>query len=221
MKNMKKISGYSLVLLALLLAATSCEDVLDQKAVDAFNEESVFEDINLTRAYLGRCYDFIGVDNNLVLGLREDPLTTSTDETLNIHRPGGYPFLKGRMSPDELGHFGNWRFNWISWSLYSNIKNVNVLLANIDDVPAETSTDEALIQRMKGEAHWIRAFDYANLMRSYGGVVLVEEPFELGEDFLSVNRSTLDETLAFIIRDCDAAIQLLPDQRRNGTGKGY
>ncbi len=210
MKNMKKIIGYSMVMLVLLLAATSCEDVLDQRAVDSFNEESVFEDINLARAYLGRCYDFIGVDNNLVLGLREDPLTTSTDETLNIHRPGSYPFLKGRMSPDELGHFGAWQFNWISWSLYSNIKNVNVFLANIDKVPAETSNDEALIQRMKGEAHWIRAFDYANLMRSYGGVVLVEQPFELGQDFLSVNRSSIDETLAFIIKDLDAAIQLLP-----------
>lgn len=210
MKNMKKIIGYSMVVLTLLFTATSCEDVLEQSAVDAFNEETVFQDINLAKAYLGRCYDFIGVDNNLVLGLREDPLTTSTDETLNIHRPGSYPFLKGRMSPDEMGHFGAWQFNWISWSLYSNIKNVNVFLANIDNVPIETSNDEELINRMKGEAHWIRAFDYANLMRSYGGVVLIEEPFELGEDFLSTNRSSIDETLEFIIRDCDAAIALLP-----------
>lgn len=209
---MKKIIGYSLMMLALLLETPSCEDVLDQKAVDSFNEESVFEDINLAKAYLGRCYDFIGADNNLVLGLREDILAAATDEVLCIHRPAGYTNIKGTMSPDYLGHFGDWRFNWISWSLYGNIKNVNTFLANIDNVPIETSTDEELKERMKGEAYFIRAFDYANLMRSYGGVVLVKEPFQLGQDFLSIERSSIDETLAFILEDCDQAIALLPEK---------
>ncbi|MCY1719482.1 RagB/SusD family nutrient uptake outer membrane protein [Prolixibacteraceae bacterium Z1-6] len=207
---MKKILGYSIMMLALVFATTSCDDVLDQKAVDAFNEESVFEDLNLTKAYLGRCYDFIGVDNNMLLGLREDLLVGATDEALCIHRPGGYPFVKGNMSPDELGHFGNWRFNWITWNLYGNIKNVNVFLANIDNVPTETANDEVLVQQMKAEASFIRAFDYVNLMRSYGGVVLVDAPFELDQDFLSVTRSSLDATLDFILTDLDIAIAGLP-----------
>ena len=207
---MKKILGYSMMVLGLLFATTSCDNVLDKKAVDAFNEESVFTDLNLTKAYLGRCYDFIGVDDNQVLGLREDLLVGATDEALCIHRPGSYPFVKGTMSPDELGHFGSWRFNWISWSLYSNIKNVNVFLANIDNVPTVTGQDEALVQRMKAEAYFIRAFDYHNLMRSYGGVVLIDQPFELGDDFSTVTRASLDATLDFIIADCDKAIAGLP-----------
>lgn len=207
---MKKILAYSMIVIALALASTSCDDVLDQSAVDSFNEESVFEDINLTKAYLGRCYDFIGADDNLVLGLREDLLSGATDEVLCIHRPGAYPFVKGNMSPDELGHFGDWRFNWVTWALYGNIKNVNVLLANIDKVPTENSGEEELISRMKGEAYFIRAFDYANLMRSYGGVVIVKEPFALDADFLSVERSSIDATLQFILEDCDNAISLLP-----------
>ena len=76
MKNIKNILG-SILVLTLLIATTSCDDILDQKAVDAFNEESVFEDLNLTKAYLGRCYDFIGVDNNLLLGLRRRPSVRS------------------------------------------------------------------------------------------------------------------------------------------------
>ena len=207
---MKKIIGYSLMMLALIFATTSCDNILDQKAVDAFNEQSVFEDLNLTKAYLGRCYDYIGVDDNMLLGLREDLLVGATDEALCIHRPGGYTFIKGTMSPDDLGHFGDWRFNWISWSLYSNIKNVNVFLANVDKVPTVTDQDAALLQRMKAEAYWIRAFNYTNLMRSYGGVVLVDKPFELGEDFLTIKRSSLDATLDFILADCDKAIAGLP-----------
>lgn len=208
---MKKIVGYSLMLLAFLFATTSCDDVLDQKAVDAFNEESVFEDLSLAKAYLGRCYDYIGADGNQLLGLREDILAGSTDEVLCIHRPGNYQFVKGRLSPDDLGHFGSWRFSWTNWRLYGNIKNVNVFLAQIDEVPVVTTNDETLRDRMKAEAYFIRAFDYANLMRSYGGAVLIETPFELGQDFLTVKRSSIDETLDFILADCDKAIAGLPE----------
>ena len=203
----------------MLLFASSCEDVLDKQSVDSFTEQSVFEDLNLTEAYLGRCYDYIGSDNNQVLGLREDILAAGTDEVLCIHRPSGYTNIKGTMSPDQLGHFGNWRFNWITWSLYQNIKNVNIFLANVDNVPAETSNDETLLARMKGEAHFLRAFNYANLLRSYGGVVLVEEPFELGEDFLTVERSTIDQTLAFVLADCDKAIAALPEKETMEQGR--
>ena len=123
------------------------------------------------------------------------------------------------MSPDELGHLDNWRFNWISWKLYSNIKNVNILLANIDNVPTATTDDEENLAIYKAEAYFIRAFDYVNLMRSYGGLVLVDQPFELGEDFLSINRSSLDATLDFIIADLDKAIAGLPTKDEMEQGR--
>jgi hypothetical protein len=208
---MKKILGYIMMFLVLIVVSTSCDDVLDQKAVDSFNEASVFEDINLTKAYLGNCYDKMGGDGGQVLGMREDLLACATDEVLDIHRPSGIKFVKGTMSPDELGHFGNWRFSWINWErMYSNIKNVNVFMANIDNVPIETSNDEAKISIMKGEGFFLRALAYSNIMRSYGGVVLVDQPFELDDDFLNTQRSTLEETVNFILSDLDQAISLLP-----------
>lgn len=216
MKNMKKILGYSIMMLVLLFASTSCDDILDQKAVDAFNEESVFQDINLTKAYLGKCYDFIGGNGpwagaGVTLGMREDLLSSGTDEALCIHRPNGFKFIKGTLSPDEMGHYGNSRFDWIRWEpMYQNIKNVNVLLANIDGVPAETQEDKDELASIKAQAYFIRAFNYTNLMRSYGGVILVSEPYELDSDFLSDNRSSLQETIDFIISDVDKAIAALP-----------
>ena len=216
---MKNINKYSIIIVALLFITISCHDVLDQKAVDAFNEESIFEDINLAKAYLGRCYDYIGADENLVLGLREDILAAATDEVLCIHRPAAHTFVKGTLSPDYMGHFGDWQFNWISWSLYKNIQNVNVFLAKIDEVPTETTSDEALLSRMKGEAYFIRAFDYVNLMRSYGGLILIDEPFELGQDFLTIQRSSIDKTLDFIVQDCDRAIELLPEKNDIEQGR--
>src|SRR5690625_109240 len=207
---MKNIIINTLLFLG-LLGMYACEDILEQQAVDSFNEEIVFQDINLVKAYLGRCYDFIGGDDNQGLGMREDLLSSATDETLCIHRPGGYTFVQGNMSPDELGHFGDWRFSFLAWDPnYGNIKNVNILLANIDEVTTETVNDEVLLERMKGEAYFIRAFNYTNLLRSYGGVILVDEPFELGQEFSEIRRSGIDETLDFILADIEKAIELLP-----------
>jgi hypothetical protein len=50
----------------------------------------------------------------------------------------------------------------------------------------------------------------ANLWLIHGGLILADEPFELGDDYLSVTRSTLEETLNFILSDIDDALALLP-----------
>lgn len=193
------------------LIISSCTDVLDQSPVDSFNEESLFQDVNLVEAFLYQCYDVIGGDREEVLGMREDLLSSSTDELLNIHRAGQTTFTKGDLSPDYLGHFGNWRYGWLLWiENYLNIKNVNTLLGGIDDVPVTTDAEVARIEQIKAEAHFIRAFNYTNLLRSYGGVVLIDKKFNLDDDFTTQERSTLQETLDFILSDLDKAIAGLP-----------
>ncbi|WP_158868149.1 RagB/SusD family nutrient uptake outer membrane protein [Maribellus comscasis] len=215
---MRRVIIYPIISLALLFAI-SCENVLEQDPVDSISEEAIFTDMNLLEAYLQRCYDYIGGDENYLLGMREDLLASATDECLCIHRPSGYTFVKGTLTPDEMGHFGNWRFNWIQWDyMYSNIKNVNVLLANIDDVPIETSSDEELIAQYKAEGYFIRAFVYTNLLRSYGGLALISDPFELDDDFLSVERSSIEATMDFILEDIENAIAGLPE--KDGIDQG-
>ena len=53
---MKKAILCSIVTFLVMFLATSCdrEDILEQEAVDSFNEESVFNDLNLVKALLGR-----------------------------------------------------------------------------------------------------------------------------------------------------------------------
>jgi len=217
---MKKITEYIFVAVVLLFATASCKDILEQKSVDAFTEQSVWEDINLSKAYLGNCYDKIGGDGGQLLGMREDLLASSTDECICIHRPGEYTFVKGTLSPDELGNLGSWKFSFLGWQyLYSNIKNVNVFLANIDKVPTKTTADEALIARMKGEAYFIRAYDYTQLLLGHGGVVLVSDAFELGQDYLTSKRATLKETRDFILADIEKAITALPKNKEIEQGR--
>ena len=209
---MKKVFSYILTIAMFLMMATSCTDVLDQKPVDSFNQEAVFTDIGLTRAFLGRCYDRMYGHSNSNSRCVEDLLDSGTDQTLCIHRPTNYGHLKNTLSPDMLGYFNNTGYNGsMNWNaIYSNIQNVNLLLANIDNVPVTTAPDEALKERIKGEAYFIRGMMYGNLWMSYGGLVLSDKPFVLGEEFLTITRSSLEETLNFIIADLDQAIAILP-----------
>jgi hypothetical protein len=208
---MKKLLSYIITAAVLLLVVTSCKDVLDQSPVSSFNEQVVFSDINVTKAYLGKCYDRMGgATDNGVLGEREDLLSSGTDQTLCIHRPANYGHLKGTLSPDQLGYFSNTGYaGFLRWNyIYQNIQNINTILANIDDVPA--GTQEALKTQIKGEAYFIRAYEYMMLLMNYGGAVISTEPYKLDGDFLSETRASLQETLDQVLSDADAAIANLP-----------
>jgi len=221
---MKKLISYIIPVALLMFTANSCTDVLDQDPVSSFNEQVVFSDINVTKAYLGKCYDRLGgiqnatnmnSDNNGILGMREDLLSSGTDQTLCIHRPANYGHLKGTLSPDQLGYFANTSYaGFLRWPhLYSNIQNINTILANIDEVP---TTDEALRTRLKGEAYFLRAYEYAILLMNYGGAVISTEPFQLGQDVSGITRSTLQETLDQVLADIDAAIANLDASMEQG-----
>ncbi len=199
---MKKISNYIIAFAVLLYTATSCTDVLDQQAVNTFNQDVVFSDINVVKSYLGKCYDRMGGNTNTgILGMREDLLSDATDQTLCIHRPANYGNLKGTLSPDNLGFFGNTGYaGFMMWdNIYANLQNVNTVIANIDAVTVTTAPDEALKVRLKGEAYFIRAYEYATLLMNYGGVVLMDEPNTLTQDFQTMTRSTIAETKDFIL----------------------
>ncbi|HEX7756918.1 MAG TPA: RagB/SusD family nutrient uptake outer membrane protein [Niabella sp.] len=222
---MKRTKRFLALLIPVALVITSCQKVLDQKAVDSFNEESVFQDLNLVQAYLGNCYDMMDgstgtTPTDPALSLNKDLLASATDEMLNMQRPNNAVNLKGTMSPDNLGNYGNSEWQFLRWGpLYTNVKNVNVMLANIDKVPVTTDADKAKLERMRGEAYFIRAYVYTYLMRVFGGLILIDKPFELNDDFLSYKRSSLDETVAFILADLDKAIELLPEKKDIDQGR--
>ncbi len=209
---MKKLFYNILTIAVVMFITPSCEDVLDQQAVDTYNEQAVFSDINLVNAYLGKCYDRMGGNTDAgILGAREDLLASGTDQTLCIHRPSNYVMLKGTMSPDQLGFFNNIGYGgYLRWNdLYANIQNVNKILDQIDNVPLKEG-QEAMKNRIKGEAYFIRAYDYSSLLMVYGGAILQDKAFVLGEDFLTIKRSSIKETLDFILKDIDSAIATLP-----------
>src|SRR4030042_1971754 len=194
---MKKVFYYISASGVLLFLGTSCTDVLEQQPVSSFSESVVFADINVVKSYLGKCYDRLGGNTgNGILGMREDLLSSATDQTLCIHRPSNYVNLKGTQSPDQLGWFANTGYGgFLRYTdLYADIQNVNVVISNIDDVPTPTAPEELLKTRLKGEAYFIRAFLYANLLMGHGGAVFSSDPWTLDQDFLTITRSSIRDT---------------------------
>lgn len=216
---MKKVLSYIIPAALLIFTVNSCKDVLDQDPVSSFNEQVVFSDINVAKAYVGKCYDRLGGNTNTgILGAREDLLSSGTDQTLCIHRPANYGHLKGTLSADQLGYFSNTGYaGHIYWNnIYANIQNINTVLASIDKVPTATQADKDLQKRLKGEAYFLRAFEYGMLLMNYGGAVITTEPFQLGGDFQSQTRSTMQQTLDQVLADVDAAIANLPASMEQG-----
>ena len=92
-------------------------------------------------------------------------------------------------------------------NMYRGIRNVNLMLANMDRVPWNSAYNP---QYIKGEQLFLRGFFYFELMKRYGGVVLLDKGQTIEASGQDLPRASYDETLAFIIKDLDQAITLLP-----------
>lgn len=95
------------------------------------------------------------------------------------------------------------------WSaLYEGVARANLLIQNIDK--AEMS--EELKTRYAGEAKFMRALYYSQLLDFWGGVPIYDETVVVSENFSQMlsPRSSASEVREFILNDLDAAIASLP-----------
>ncbi len=122
---------------------------------------------------------------------------------LQLERGGGYAapaatFANFQWGPSNLFFRNNWR------ELYEAIRNANSLLDNIDNV---TALPPEKISSLKGEALFLRAFNYYVLHDLFGGVPLITSAVE--QD-LEIPRASAEATVAFIESDLLAATESLP-----------
>ena len=89
--------------------------------------------------------------------------------------------------------------------MYLAIRQANIAL---EQLPLATFDDDELKERLTGEVHFLRAYYYHQLLRYYGGVPLVDRPYDLNEDY-SVERSSYEAVTNFILADLEEATRLL------------
>lgn len=95
---------------------------------------------------------------------------------------------------------------------YQGISRVNIALLYL---PKLDKADAALKTRLVGEAKFLRALMYFNLVRCYGGVPIVDHvpvPSSAADTDMTLTKKTKEEVYAFIQTDLLAAIDALPEK---------
>jgi len=205
---MKRKIKYSQVLILIIVLVASCKrDFLSTKPLDSLSSETVWQDGPLAEAFVTNLYNGLGTG-----GFEEQMLASLSDEAVFTHTGRGITTINdGSLSPSNTG----WSSGTYEWgSMYTRIRPCNLALQNLETA---TFDDDDLKERLKGEAHFMRAYLYQQLVRYYGAVPIITKVYSLNEDY-SAPRNTYEECINFIISDCDTAIDYL-DGRSMDKGR--
>lgn len=196
MKKLFLIIGFVVGLAILII---SCKkDFLNTTPKDSISSETTWSDGPLSEAYMFNVYSFLGYG-----GFEEQALAAYTDEAMFTHAGRNInTFTEG----SETAKSPAWISDTYSWArMYKAIRNANVA---INRLPTSTFDDDVLRERLLGEAYFLRAYYYHQLVRYFGGVPIIENPYGLNEDY-TIARNTFEECINFIVGDLDKAAQML------------
>ncbi len=172
--------------LALTAVCTfSCSRVLEKRDLSAIQEKDVWQDMQLMTAFVNNIYTDIPAWNSGVAGWSDE-------------HPSRPAFLTGTMSPDN---------NPLWYWPYTSIRKMNTFLLNTTN---NTFLPLDLGARLTGEVKFLRAFQYFEMVKRFGGVPIITKPQSLDED-VYVPRNKTSECIAFILKDLDDAIAALPN----------
>ncbi|XCF05906.1 RagB/SusD family nutrient uptake outer membrane protein [Tamlana crocina] len=202
---MKNKFLYILVSAALILG---CDKALDITPDGRLTLDDVFQDENHTEAYLNTVYSSIPSYSyyyhffTFLAGVTDECQDADVGNT-----PGNIAniWITGSMTPSfnplENGPAGHGKNHYNTF--WTGIRNANVFLANIETANISAEKDR---ERYKAEAQLLRAFYYLELIKQYGPMPIVDEPFSPAFDYTSLTRPTFQECIDFIVNDCDEAI---------------
>ncbi|SKC87420.1 Starch-binding associating with outer membrane [Ohtaekwangia koreensis] len=205
MKNMNKLKILALGTVVAMFAVTGCnDDFVSTKPLNEVPSEDVWKDPGLSQAFVTDIYN--GLGNG---GFDEQMLASLTDEAMFTHPGRGINTItESRSNPADIG----WVNNTLNWtSMYQRIRACNLAIENLE-TPQFENTGQIQASVLQGEAYFMRAYFYHQLLRYYGGVPIVDRSYKLGETDYTIARNTFAECVDFIVADCDKAAQLLDDK---------
>lgn len=205
MKKFKLIIGFIAIL---LVSSISCKrDFLNVQPLDKISSETTWSDGALSEAFIYGIYAYLGYG-----GFEEQALAAYTDEAMFTHAGRNIErFTQGTESASGLA----WISGTYEWgNMYKAIRAANIA---IDRLPTSTFNNDVLRDKLLGEAYFLRAYYYQQLLRFYGGIPIIDKPYGLNDDF-NIARNTYEECVNFIVADLDKAAQLL-DGKSTSAGR--
>jgi len=206
-----------LTLVSLLMAMVSCDSYLDQREItDSISEDDVFGEYYTMRLYFEDAYTKLYHTNateNMSTGKNHTHLTQYSDET-STNKERIAEFKSGAWinffskSYDELGNQNN------TWQEFTGPyilgwQGIRICNRTIKEINTPIDITEEQQDQLLGQAYFIRAMCYFQILKRWGGMPYFTEPLDLNE-YLGFTRLSYQETAAKIAEDCELAFEHLP-----------
>ncbi len=231
----KKLAALLSVFLILLASCEDFSDLLEKEETGDMDLRSVFSDIRTAEQVLSNLYDrvhfymnTVSVNENgkLKQGALADTYSAFGATALDAGQQFTAVFNRGEWSesfrytsnnagyPNGMGDFI--RFD------YAAIRACMLFLENIEKVPfdAEYGYGENERNQKIGEAKFLAAFFHMDLLKNYGGMIIVDRVLSTTDPEVTGKRNTYDEFVEHIVKLCDEAAEVLPLEWASGqTGR--
>jgi len=185
---------------ALLVAAAGCDSTLTTQPADRVPADQVIVDASTARAALVGAYDalqdldYYGRDIYVLGDLSAD----------NAEHVGTFQYLgqvdRNQLQADNTAVTDTWI------AIYEAISRVNLILQKVPDVPGMTDSQK---NQILGEAHFLRALHYHNLVKYWGDAPMPLEPIASPAEAAQLTRTPKAEVYTQILADLTQAEQLM------------
>jgi hypothetical protein len=201
-------------ILFISFAALSCNDFLDEEPLGRITEGGFFNDEVNAISAVNACYSPLTWGQNgltLPLGFAHSYEfwigDVITDDAVKGSTSGDLQDVTALEEWTSTANNANIATFW--YNPYAGIYRTNIVINNIED----GTINQALKDRLMGEAKFMRAYYYFFLVKMFGGVPLFETPItpdQIKEK--NFTRASIGEVYELINRDLNDAIALLPEK---------
>lgn len=181
----------------LLLGGTSCSDFLEENPTTELSKEAIYGSEENVLSVLNGAYSTMAAYNSYAF--RYYHVLSTTSGMFVSTKSNEIPMTSLKIESNDVNVEELYR------AQYKTIGVANDILANL---PGSTIKEDVK-NRVIGEASFIRALTYFNLVRLFGPVSLITQPVESFEQ-AHFPRTAVAEVYKQIITDLDSAYSKLP-----------
>ncbi|MFL2610615.1 MAG: RagB/SusD family nutrient uptake outer membrane protein, partial [Flavobacteriaceae bacterium] len=202
-------------IIILLAGLFSCDNYLDIVPDQTQQVDLLFERKEVAYTALATCYAYLPKND----GVYTSFLTMSDEITTPISKEtDGVRIMKGQQSASNP-KFGLWSGWSDQGSLWEGIRHCNILIENIHNVVDMTEQE---MNSWAAEAKFLKAYYHFLLFTYYGPIPIVDEnlPISATDNEVRVKRSTVDQSVDYIVQTIDDAILDLPVRELSSNDLG-
>lgn len=206
------------MMLCLLVLASCRKNFLDKAPSVNLPEEDVFSSPTLALQFGDNAYNYL-VNDYARLNDHRGITGQAADEAVSSNNDVAVRTLSYGLYHDHYERGGEPRndIRDVYTRAYSGIHITNVMLSKLEGIKwTPKQITDSVAKRVRGEMHFLRAYHYFELVKRFGGVVILDRAAEADEN-LDLPRSSYEECVNFIRSDLQAAINLLPEDYDNSN----